>query len=232
MLNSLQTRNRNLTRNLLAAASLALACGPLYLVLTAAMRSPVLAAGGSAFALTNIDVPGSFSTTARGINNLGQIVGNFVDGSGTHAFLFNGGKYSVIDVPGGNWTIATGINNVGQIVGGYGTGLESGNHGFLFNNGSFATFDVPDSSDTVAYGINSKGQIVGAYLGNEGSRHGFRLSSGNYATIEVPDSHSGSARGINDSGQIVGSSGIPFSSMAHPFIRFNLGMLYMPKQRH
>ncbi len=210
MLSNPKIRYRNLTRNLLPAAALALACGPLYMMLTAAMRPPTPAAGESAFAVTKIDVPGSISTTARGVNNLGQIVGSFVDGSGTHAFLFNGGKFSAIDVPGGNWTIATGINNVGQIVGGYGTGLDSGNHGFLFNNGGFATFDVPGSSDTVAYGINNKGQIAGAYLGSDGSRHGFRLSGGNYTTLEVPDSHAGSARGINDSGQIVGSSG--FSS--------------------
>jgi uncharacterized membrane protein len=46
------------------------------------------------------------------------------DSSGTHAFLFNNGRFSTIDVPGSTWTIATGINNIGQIIGGYGRAVK------------------------------------------------------------------------------------------------------------
>ena len=53
------------------------------------------------YSITVIDVPGaSAGTTAVGINNSGQIVGSFGDNTGTHGFLYNGGKFTVIDGPG------------------------------------------------------------------------------------------------------------------------------------
>jgi probable HAF family extracellular repeat protein len=49
---------------------------------------------------TTIDVPGAFSTDADGINNAGQIVGNYRDAAGTHGFLYHDGSFTTIDVPG------------------------------------------------------------------------------------------------------------------------------------
>ena len=64
-----------------------------------------------------IDVPDAFSTTAKGINNAGQIVGFFSDNKGQHGFLYDGGTFSTIDVPGASLTNANGINDAGHIVG-------------------------------------------------------------------------------------------------------------------
>jgi len=36
---------------------------------------------------TTIDVPGAVATFGRGINARGDIVGNYIDGTGTHGFL-------------------------------------------------------------------------------------------------------------------------------------------------
>ena len=214
IMNYRKPRQLNLARKvILSVAVVASTLGPFFLGITLARQNP--SAGAEAFVLSSIEVPGSTSTTARGINNLGQIVGSFVDSSGTHAFLFNNGRFSTIDVPGSTWTIATGINNIGQIIGGYGPGGETGNHGFLLSNGTLSTVDFPGSLDTVAYGINNKGQIVGVYLGNDSYRHGFRLSGGSYTLIEAPGSRAGSARGINDANEIVGLSG--FSATATGF---------------
>jgi probable HAF family extracellular repeat protein len=214
IMNHRQPQNLNIGRKLmLFGAALVALCGPILVGMTEARQT---GQREESFVYSGVDVPGSTSTTARSINNLGQIVGSFVDSTGTHAFLFNNGKFSTIDVPGSAWTIATGINNAGQIVGGYGTGGETGNHGFLVSNGAFSTFDVPGSLDTIAYGINNKGQIVGTYLGTDNFRHGFRLSGGNYALVEVPNSRAGSARSVNDAGQIVGLSG--FSAAAIGFV--------------
>src|SRR5205814_8910305 len=110
-----------------SVAVAASALGPLFVGLTEARQNPVSPTAAEAFQYSSIEVPGSTSATARGVNNLGQIVGSFVDNSGTHAFLFNNGRFSTIEVPGSTWTIATGINNSGQIVGGYGPGGETGN---------------------------------------------------------------------------------------------------------
>src|SRR5262245_26764799 len=71
----------------------------------------------SGFTVTPIDVPGSILTAATGIDTLGRIVGYFVDGSGTHGFLFERGTFTTISYPGAAWTAAYGVNSSGQIVG-------------------------------------------------------------------------------------------------------------------
>jgi probable HAF family extracellular repeat protein len=43
-----------------------------------------------------IDVPGSISTAAEGINDAGEIVGAFIDASGEKAFLLSGGNFTVL----------------------------------------------------------------------------------------------------------------------------------------
>lgn len=209
-MNYRQPRSLDLARHLLlVGVALAMACGPLFVGIVSARQQtapPAVEQGAFGFAL--IAPPGATSTTARGINNVGRIVGSFVDGAGTHGFLYANGVFTTIDVPGSAWTIATGINNAGQIVGAHGPGGDAGNHGFLFSGGAFSSFDYPDSLDTIANGINNKGQIVGAFVGADGYRHGFRLSGGSYTLIEAPASQAGSADGINDAGQIVGLSGV------------------------
>ena len=49
---------------------------------------------------TPIDFPGAESTSARGINNSGDIVGHYSYLSGLNqGFLYSGGSYSTISVP-------------------------------------------------------------------------------------------------------------------------------------
>src|SRR5579872_833757 len=89
------------------------------------------AAFADSFTFSSIDVPGATKTYAIGINASGQIVGGYVDVTGTeHGFLYKSGKFSTIDAPGSSGrTDARGINNFGHIVGDY---TESGeDHGFL-----------------------------------------------------------------------------------------------------
>jgi probable HAF family extracellular repeat protein len=85
-------------------------------------------------------------TFAYGINDAGQIVGEYSDASGSHGFLLSAGKYTTLDDPsaGGplSSTVAWGINNKGQIVGSY---RDSANHehGFLYSGGFYITLDDP-----------------------------------------------------------------------------------------
>jgi probable HAF family extracellular repeat protein len=66
-----------------------------------------------------VPVPGA-RTEAHGINNAGQIVGQFTDNSGGHGFLYDAGIFTSIDVPAGlGLSTAWGINDAGQIVGGF-----------------------------------------------------------------------------------------------------------------
>jgi probable HAF family extracellular repeat protein len=72
--------------------------------------------------ITTIDVPGSFSTVAMGINTIGQIVGYYLT-LGTdnvfheHGFLDINGVFITIDFPGAFNTMAWGINDAGEVVG-------------------------------------------------------------------------------------------------------------------
>jgi probable HAF family extracellular repeat protein len=71
---------------------------------------------------STIDVPGSTFTEARGINDLGQIVGDYQDSNGSvYGFVDTNGTISTIDVPpdalGSFSTVLNNINNHGQIVG-------------------------------------------------------------------------------------------------------------------
>jgi probable HAF family extracellular repeat protein len=159
--------------------------------------------GGS---FTQIDVPGSISGTAAfGINNAGQIVGDFSNNTGTHGFLYTSGSFTQIDAPGAtSGTHAYGINSAGQIVGSFSN--STGNHGFLETGGSFTQIDVPGASlgFTFAYGINNAGQIVGNFESSTGN-HGFLESGGSFTQIDVPGASLGTAAfGINNAGQIVG----------------------------
>jgi hypothetical protein len=62
--------------------------------------------------------PGSTGDFVVNINNLGQVVGSYVDSKGNiDGFLYSGGKYITIDAPGFASTTLQGINDFGQVVG-------------------------------------------------------------------------------------------------------------------
>jgi hypothetical protein len=88
-------------------------------------------AGSTAFfrdtngTFTSITQTGWIAAEARGINNAGQIVGNFVDSSGQQFGFFRDtdGTISVLQTAGRNRVTVFGINNKGQILG-YVDGLQ------------------------------------------------------------------------------------------------------------
>jgi hypothetical protein len=68
--------------------------------------------------LTTLSFPGSTFTQALGLNNKGQVVGDYVDAGGfMQGFVFDGGNYLSVDPPGSTATTVNGINDNGQIVG-------------------------------------------------------------------------------------------------------------------
>jgi probable HAF family extracellular repeat protein len=155
------------------------------------------------YTYTPISVPGSSSTSARAINNAGQIVGYYRDSAGEHGFLYSTGTYTTIDVPGGISTELLGVNNVGQIVGTY---RDSSNNLRLFldDNSVFTTIDVPGGLDIyvtfLGAGINDAGQIVSTAF----SQRAFRYDHGQFFFIPPVYGIAGGnfAAGINNAGQI------------------------------
>jgi uncharacterized membrane protein len=60
-------------------------------------------------------IPGFAATAPFGINNRGQIAGQYADAQGLHAYLLRHRAYNTIDPPGGS-TVAADINDRGDIV--------------------------------------------------------------------------------------------------------------------
>ena len=91
----------------------------------------------------DIAYPGSQSTAARGINDRGWIVGDYVasGGGNSHGFLDVNGRFQTIDAPGAVSTTAEGVNNLGEIVGTFYDGSHY--HGFVDLQGKFDTIDAP-----------------------------------------------------------------------------------------
>jgi uncharacterized membrane protein len=171
------------------------------------------------FTVTLIDVPGSRSTTAIGINNSSQIVGSYTDSAGTtHGFLDTNSTFTTLDFPGSTFTQATGINNVGQIVGFYSGGA------FLYQNGAFSNLNIPAARFVNAFGIpqqvaiNDSGQIVGT----TSDARGFLYANGQLTFLPTSAQYPAiTALGINNVGDIAG--GLRPSSFigGYPFVYKN-----------
>ncbi|HTQ33549.1 MAG TPA: PEP-CTERM sorting domain-containing protein [Stellaceae bacterium] len=180
-----------------------------------------------------VDVGGTFTTIAdplavgghtlaQGINNAGEIAGEYtVDDLNTnsdftvHGFVDIGGVYTTIDVPGAvpGTTEVYGINNAGAIVGDYATADAHGfahEHGFVDIGGTFTTIDDPlGTNATDVFSINDNGVLTGTYFyinGSSPGTHGFVDNGGVFTTITDPAMPGLDTlpSGINDAGALVG----------------------------
>jgi probable HAF family extracellular repeat protein len=172
---------------------------------------------------TNVSISDDFSSLkfAGAINDNGQVVGAYVDGTGVHGFLYSNGTYTTLDAPSATngvdpfgfgiplGTSAVAINNSGQVVGDY-TDATSTLHGFLYSAGTYINLSGPLVSapgGTLATAINNSGQVVGNYHDSAGSSHGFLYSNGSYITVDDPNDTFGSTSlvGINNIGEVIGN---------------------------
>jgi probable HAF family extracellular repeat protein len=124
------------------------------------------------YELTTLAVPfGSpGTTTATGVNNLGEVVGNYAGPDGDyngpypHAFQWTGGTYIQIT----NATSVWGLNDAGLAVGlqpgGDGTGLVHDIHTHAQSG-----FHVPGKYYTKIGGINNAGKVIGNWYDGLGA---------------------------------------------------------------
>ena len=145
-------------------------------------------------------------TIAKGINNKGQIIGEFGGFSnnslGEQGFLYSNGVMTTINYPGSFNTDLRGINDAGQIVGRYWDNASGREHSFIYFNGVFTTIDFPGAIASNFERINNLGLIVG-YHPNEG----FLYSNGEFTPIDYPGPQTSFTQvtGINDASQLVGN---------------------------
>lgn len=181
----------------------------ILLSLIAATILIVVPASAQQFA--TIDPPGSTGTYPGGINNLGQVVGAYFDGSGVeHCFLLTSGVYSTIDYPGAIATACAGINNLGQIVGSY---VDSSQlqHGFSLTSGTFKTIDDPAfSQGNFLAQVSDVGVIAGDGIDSLGAFHGFTLTNNVFKTINYPSANFTEILDMSFNGaELVGAYSLP-----------------------
>lgn len=140
---------------------------------------------------TDIDqgvVPNGFPfTEALGINNHGEIAGDFFDPNMFRLFTDRNNVFQQFEVPSQGDNFMGGINDQGDIVGIF-ADTHSVEHGFLRSHGSFQSVDFPGAASTFAVGINASGKIVGQYDNGDGVTHSFLAepSSGNTGNSGPP----------------------------------------------
>lgn len=162
------------------------------------------------FEPTAIHYPGSTATSARGVNNSGDIVGTFVcavactnpltgetSARGVHGFLLRDGVYTRLDVPGGVGTIPRGVSQQGVVVGHYNSAGVT--HGFTYANGVYVypidvpaeLFDNPGSSarHTLPVRMSPQGDLVGCI--HEANfimttMHGWLFRNGQFTILSTP----------------------------------------------
>jgi uncharacterized membrane protein len=188
-----------------------------------------VACASAQLTFTSIDFPGGTLTTARGINNHGDIVGAYRINPPRHALLIQQGTFLALDpngVLGTNYSEAFKSNDRGDVVGQY-IGDDGATHGFLLRQGSLTTLDFPGASDTVPFGINESGTIAGEWdlVAADGTLlayHGFVWNRGVFTQVDYPGSADTAVTGINARGDLVGvfDSGIA-SPIGHGFVCSN-----------
>jgi len=162
--------------------------------------------------VTPLNVPDGNNTGASGINDHGQVVGNFVDSSGNnHDFIYSiqHGTWTILpEVPGLPLLSNVTINDAGIVVGSgfYGT---TANVGFIWDGNSYSFFSVPGADETQGLGtsplgMNDRGQICGLHQDTQGAVHGFIKDGSNYTTVDVPGADQTWCFGINNQGDVVG----------------------------
>ncbi len=156
-------------------------------------------------------------TRALGINDSGEVVGDFLDSDGVtyHGFTYVKGTYKQYDVGGNVSTSIFGVNAAGDFAGAEGNAGEGILEGFTYIGGKLTEFYANGTDATYAYAINSSNEVVGEYFDSSNVAHGYyRSASGAITQIAYPGAVATQCNGINDAGEITGtyteSSGLTY----------------------
>lgn len=182
--------------------------------------------------VATFDYPGTGnSTTPFGINQGGDIAGDFADPSNaTRGFIrFRDGSFSAPLVDPNdtaNFTRGLGINSA-TVTGQFFNVADNVFHGFFLNGGVFTQFDFGANLSTNVVGINDAGDFVGIFGSSTQPNQPFVNIGGTSTVIGVPGATTGEADGIDNLDRVVGvysSDAVNF----HGFLRQANGSLNFP----
>jgi probable HAF family extracellular repeat protein len=165
-----------------------------------------------------IDVPGALATRAFGISAVGEIVGSYTDGTGTHGYLWANGTVTIIKFPGAISTEAWGINPQGDIVGRYRIAGDARTFGFLLSDGVFTDISVTGHLHTLPIKISPSGGIVGCFHDTNSlvDMRGFVQHGDNVSSFELLPSTM--HNGVTPNGQVIAGIFFESATLVHGYV--------------
>jgi len=182
--------------------------------------------------VSTFDYPGTGNQTRpQKINDLGDIVGIFVDTSlASRGFtrLSNGHFSPPIVDPNdtSNFTEGRGINNSRLVCGDY---LDSAGAfvGFFLSGHTYTNYVVPNSTFTVVLGVNNVGDFSGSDIPTGGIQEAFLNIGGTVTEFTVPNATATLAYQLNTTNQSCGYY-VDSSGVTHGFSRDSTGTIHAP----
>ena len=136
-------------------------------------------------------------------------MGNYIDATGPHSFLYSRGTFTTINIPfaGASNPSVTAINAPGQIIGVY-YDAQCADHSFLYFNGRFSQLKADDFGEMFFTAINDHGDVAGTPWADR-ARIVLYTTDGHFGTAEIPGRSviriTATVTSLNNNGQIVGT---------------------------
>jgi probable HAF family extracellular repeat protein len=186
---------------------------------------PVVA--GTIYQVTDLGDIGGGYTTAYGLNNNGDVVGQSRvtndPNSAEHAFLYSNGQITDIHQLGTFNSVGIAINNQGQVTGRYDNGGESS---FFYANGTMHDIGSLGGVNTYAEAINGSGTVVGYGQDAFGNYRAFTYANGMIKDLGILTGQQTGAFAINNSGTI---AGLTFGAGGQAWVYSNNQVTYITK---
>lgn len=175
-------------------------------ILTAMALAMLVASAvpAAAYNFSTLIYPGAISSGAYGINDSGQIVGEYfvLNDLNPKGFIYANGQFTPFNVEDATGTTLNGINNAGDLVGSYST-TAGVKYPFLSSGGKLTPIILSGANWGEARSINKNGVIVGDCI-VDGVHHGFKYENGTPAFLDYSGAVETRIFGINDAGTMVG----------------------------